>query len=102
MCLWKEPTQVSEGVVLAEFGGKYHIFLNIKTEEWNLQIFLFNYWNDLPLGSVGTYFSDVGAYESLKGATAGVLEGRFTWFWLEISHFLKYKNGGVGLKNFSV
>ena len=29
--------------VFAEFGEKYHICLNIKTKEWNLDIFLFNY-----------------------------------------------------------
>ena len=71
MCLWKEPTQVSEGVVLAEFGRKYHIFLNLKTDKWNLKILWFIYWNDLTLGSVETYFLQDGAYMTLKGATPG-------------------------------
>ena len=29
---------MSEVVVFAEFRGKYHIFLNIKTEDWDLKI----------------------------------------------------------------
>ena len=58
--------------------------------------------NDLLLGSVETYFLEVGAYVSLKGATAGVSEGHFCWIWLEISQFLKYKNGVVRPKNLIV
>ena len=38
----------------ADFDWKYHIFFNIKTEERDLKILLFNYWNDLALGSVET------------------------------------------------
>ena len=45
---------VCERVVFAEFDWKYHIFLNIKTEQWDLKILLFNYWNDIALGSVET------------------------------------------------
>ena len=73
-------------------------FLNIKTEDWDLKILLFNYWNDLALGSVETYFFEVTAYMCLKGATAGVWEGRFCWIWLDMSHFVKYKKGVVGPK----
>ena len=54
MCLWKKPLQVSERVVFAEFDWKCHILLNIKKEEWDRKIFLFNYWNDLLLGPVET------------------------------------------------
>ena len=63
---------------------------------------MFNYWNGLVLGSVQTCFLEVGAYMSLKRATAGLLEGRFCWIWLKISLFLKQKNGGVGHANFIV
>ena len=66
----------------------------------NIKIFLFNYWKNLVLGSVETYFLEVGAPISLKRATAGVWEGRFCWIWLEISDFFKYKIGRVGPKNF--
>ena len=45
---------------------------------------------------------EVGACMSLKGATAGVWEGRFCWISLEMSHCFKYKNGEVGPKNFMV
>ena len=100
--LWKEPPQVSERVIFAEFDWKYHIFLNIKTDEWDLKILLFNYWNDLVLGSVETYFSEINACVSLKRATVGVWDGGFCWIWLKISLFVKYKDGGVGPKNFFV
>ena len=30
-------------VVFAEFDLKYHIFLNLKKDEWNPKILLFNY-----------------------------------------------------------
>ena len=66
------------------------MFLNIKTAKWDLKKLLFNYWNDLALGSEETYALDVGAYMPLKRATWGVLEGRFCWIWLEVSHFSKY------------
>ena len=76
-CLWKEPPCVFERVVFAEFDWKYHIFLKMKMEEWDRKILLSNYWNDLALGSVETYFFEVTAYMCLKGATAGVLRGSF-------------------------
>ena len=52
-------------------------FLNRKTEERDLNILLFNYLNDLVLGSAETNFLEIVAYVSLKGATAGFGEGRF-------------------------
>ena len=67
-----------------------------------MKIFLLNCWNSLALGYVETYFFEVGAYVSLKEATAGVWESRVCWFWREISHFLEYKNGGERLKIFIV
>ena len=91
---------MSERVVFAKFDWKYNSFLNGKTDEWDLKILLFNHWNDLALGSVETYFLEFGAYVSVKRATGCVWEGGFCWIWLEISHFFKYKNGGVGPKNF--
>ena len=97
-----EKSQVSERFVFAEFDWKYHIFLNINTEEWELKTLLFNYWNDIFLGSVETYFLEVGAYVFVKRTTASVWEVRFYWIWLEISHFFKYKNGGVWPKNFII
>ena len=77
-------------------------FLSIRTEEWDVKFLLFNYWNYVALGLVEIKFFEVGAYVSLKGATAGVWEDRFCWLSFEISHFLKYKNEGVGPKNFMV
>ena len=53
-----------------------------------MKIFLLNCWNSLALGYVETYFFEVGAYVSLKEATAGVWESRFFWIWQEISKFL--------------
>ena len=38
--LSKKPPQVSERVVFADFDRKYHVFLNIKTEEYDLKIFM--------------------------------------------------------------
>ena len=61
-CLWNEPLQVCEKVALAEFDWKVHNFLNIKTGEWDLTISVFNYWNNLVLGSLKTYFHEVAAY----------------------------------------
>ena len=73
--LWSKPPQVSERVAFAEFAWKYYIYLSIKTGDWGLKVLLFNYWNDLALGSVETYFREVGAYVSLKRAATGVWEG---------------------------
>ena len=73
--LWNKPLQVSERVAFAEFEWKYYIYLSVKTGDWSLKILLFNYWNDLALGSVETYFREVGAYVSLKRAATGVWEG---------------------------
>ena len=63
---------------------------------------MFNYSNAFALGSVQTYFLEVGSYVSLKRATAGLWEGRFCWIWLKISQLFKNKNGGVGPKTFTV
>ena len=52
--------------------------------------------------STKSTFLKVGAYISLKRATAGVLEGRFCWIWMKMPQFLKYKSGGVGPKTFTV
>ena len=90
--------EMSERVFFHEFDWKYHIFLNIKTEEWDPKILLLNYWNDLVLGSAETNFLEISSYVSVKGATGGVWEGRFSWSWLEMSHFFKYKIGEVGPK----
>ena len=90
------------GVAFAEFDWKYHIFLNIETEERDLKTLLFSYRNGLVLGEVETYFLEVIAYVSLKRVTTGVREGRFCWIWLKISDFFKYKNGGEGSKSFIV
>ena len=56
-----------------------------------MKIFLLNCWNSLALGYVETYFFEVGAYVSLKEATAGVWESRFCWIYHEMSHFFKDK-----------
>ena len=101
-CLWNEPPKFSEKVGFTEFEWKYHIFLSVKTGEWDLNVLLFNCWNDLVLGSVETYFLEVGAYVSLKLATTGVSDGHFCWIWVNISSFFKYKKGRVGPKNFAV
>ena len=60
--LWKETPQVSESVVVAIFDWKCHIFLNRKTDDWGWKILLFNYWNDLALGSVETNFLEGSVY----------------------------------------
>ena len=91
-CLSKEPPQVFQRVIFAEFDWKFHIFLNIKAEECDLRLLWFNYWNDLVLGSVETYFLEVGAYVSLKRATVRPWEVRFSWIWPEMSHLFKYKS----------
>ena len=49
---------MSEKLVFAEFEWKYYIFLSIKMGEWDLNILLFNYWNDFVLGLVEIYFHD--------------------------------------------
>ena len=66
---------------------KYHNFLNIKKREWDLKILLFNYWNGLAIGSVDTYFLEVGTYMSLKQATTGLWESRICWIWVKILQF---------------
>ena len=70
--------------------------------EWEQNVLFFNYWNDFILGWVETYFLEVSAYMSVKRATAGVWEGRFFRIWVKILHLLKYRNEGVGLKDFTV
>ena len=45
---------MSERVVFGEFDWICHILLNIKKEEWNRKVLLFNYCNDLLLGPVET------------------------------------------------
>ena len=91
MCLWKEPPQVSERVVFAEFDWKYETFLNIKREERELKILMFNYWNDLFLGSVETNFLEHDAYVYVKRAPAGVQESPFCLIRPVISNFLNIK-----------
>ena len=93
---------MSERAVFADIEWKYRIFLTIKTEKWDPKIFMFNYWNDLVLGFEETYFLEVGAYVSLKEAIAGLWEDRFYWILAKTSQFFKYKNGGVGPKDFTV
>ena len=63
--------------LLLNLTGNITFFLNIKAEECYLKILLFSYRNDLVFGSVETYFLKVHAYVCLKGASAGVSEGRF-------------------------
>ena len=79
-----------------------HNFLNIKTGKWDLNVLLFNYWKDLLLVSVETYFLEVAEYVSLKRAAAGVLEGRFCTILVKILHLFKYKSGRFGPKDFIV
>ena len=45
---------------------------------------------------------EVGAYVSVKRANGKVCEVRFWLILLVISHFFKYKKGGVRPKNFNV
>ena len=97
-CVWNGPPRVFERVVFAEFGWKYHNFLKIKTEEWDLKILLFDYWHDLTLGSVETCFLEIDSYVSLERATTGLWEGCFCLILVKILRFFKYKNGGVGPK----
>ena len=72
-------------------------FLGIKTGECDLKNLLFNYWNHLALGSLETYFMEVGAYVSLKRAKISVWECRLCWIWVEILHLFKYKNAELDL-----
>ena len=53
-------------VLFAEFDRKYHMVLNIKSEEWDLKILLFLYFNDLGLGPVETPFFEGRSYVSLN------------------------------------
>ena len=57
-----------------------------------------NYWNDLVLRSVETYFLEYCAYVFWKGATMGVWEGHFCWIWVKISLFWNIKTGEWDLK----
>ena len=63
---------MSEKVVFVELDLEYDIFWNINTKELNLKILLFNYWNNLALGSLETCILEVGTYLCLKGVTEGV------------------------------
>ena len=90
-CLRNELPQVSESVFFVEFEWKHHNFLNIITKEWDLKILLFNYWNDLVLGSVETYFLEVDEYLSLKWAATGLWEGPITEFEWKYHIFLNTK-----------
>ena len=76
---------MSERVLFVEFEWKYHNFLNIKTGNCYLKL-LFDYWNDLVLGSIEAYFMEVGAHVSLKRATAGV------WGFILAEFKWKYQN----------
>ena len=70
---------------------KILLLFNTKTEEWDLKVLLFNYWNGLVLGSVESSFLEVGAYVSLKRATTGLWEVRFCCIWQKLSLFLNIK-----------
>ena len=100
--VWNEPLQFSEKVAFAEFWWKDHNFLNMQTGELGPTISLFNYWNDLVLGSEETCFLEVGAYVRLKRATGGVRKCRFCWIWVKIPQFFENKNVRVGPKDFTV
>ena len=49
-------------VLFAEFDRKYHMVLNIKSEEWDLKILLLNSSIHHVLGSGETNFLEVSAY----------------------------------------
>ena len=66
---------------------KILLFLKIKTDEWNLTIFLFEYWNSLAIDTVQTYLMQFGAYMSLERATTCLWQGCFSWIWLKIWFF---------------
>ena len=70
---------------------KILLLSNTKTEEWDLKVVMFNYWNGLVLGSVESSFLEVGTYVSLKRATTGLWEVRFCCIWLKLSLFLNIK-----------
>ena len=78
---------------ISHLPGSAHftIPLIVKTEEWDLKVLFFKYWNSLLLGLVHTYFLQVGAYVSLKWAATGLWEGRFGWIWLKILFVLNMK-----------
>ena len=67
-------------------------------EKWDQNILLFNYWNNLVLGSVETYFLEVDAYVSLKRATAGAWESRFAEFEWKSHIYSNIKTGKWDLK----
>ena len=67
---------------------KILLFLKYKNGRVGPKILLFNYGNNLVLGSVETYFLKVGAYVSQKRAIIGVRQGRFCWIWVKTSLFL--------------
>ena len=97
-CLWNEPLYVPVKVVFAEFEWKYHYFWNRKTGEFDLNIFLLNYWNDLVLGAVEIYILEAGAYLSLKPATSGISQVRSCWIWVKKSLFSNIKTSECGLE----
>ena len=70
---------------------KILLLSDTKTEEWDLKVVMFNYWNGLVLGSVESSFLEVGTYVSLKRATTGLWEVRFCCIWLKLSLFLNIK-----------
>ena len=96
--LSNEPPKVSKRVVFSKFEWMHHIFLNIKTEEWDLKILLLNCWNGSVLGSEETYFPEIGTYVPLKRASTGVRESRLCWIWVIISHFFNIKTEEWDLK----
>ena len=65
-----------------------------------MRILLFSYWNDLVLDLVETYFLEVGAYVSLKRATASVWEGRFADLEWKYHSFSNIKTGEWEMKVF--
>ena len=73
----------------------------MKTEEWHQKVLLVNYWNELALGSVQTYFMDGDSYVSLKRKTTHP-ERVVLLILAENINFLKYKNEGMGPKKFIV
>ena len=79
-----------------------HNFFNIKMGEWDLNFLRFNYWKDLVLVSVETYFLEVAEYVSLKRAAGGVWEGCFYTILMRILHLFQYKSGRFGPKDFTV
>ena len=110
MCFWKEPQQVSESVAFAEYVWNMfdmcHKFLKIKTEEWDLKILQFDYWNHLALGSGETCFLEVSAnikteewdltillFRYWNGSVLGSLQ----MFFLEVEAYASLKRVTAGL-----